>query len=592
MTATFMTGAERDRAEAVGVPKYLRGKRFRTLREGHIYSALDAGVASMQALGFPDPHNGRVLASLAVILIANDEKSLGDMRKRKIAAIAKGSEEQRKEFLELVAFEITERYLAARRGQVPVESKLTSPAALVDQLGGIFEEMAERGKAMTHVSTMNGEMAVSFEKDMPDPVNIAEALIDGVVGTYESLVPTVSENGDLPTAVELKAIAKAAFLRLGVEDLQELTANHGIEDLPSKAAMAEALADRYSDDLEEVAKLTLRESEGDPSFGLVTRLLPLSSAPSIAAARAAFDSLRGRYFEVRPAVFFVFGEVSLSNDERFLTIGGAIRSFSVTPVEYGDKAELNARPRTDDISIVLQSDLEWATVTARRASDLGHIGAVLRRSGEVTPGPGVAAPDPLPQIPYSSWDPRSLWVLDLFRRDLQAETLKLENTLMANFDSSKAADPQDESDEAKPRLASVKLRGMQLQDHPEVCARIVGRAHLKDVEFRLRKVTDQTQGFSTLTRVRLSWERDHIAVLTGADGDNLDVELHRRLVRLVRDAVDKPLSQALIPILKRVEDRAGESDIQAGADGVLTGPAAPTQATEASQQDEGTQEAA
>jgi hypothetical protein len=163
-------------------------------------------------------------------------------------------------------------------------------------------------------------------------------------------------------------------------------------------------------------------------------------------------------------------------------------------------------------------------------------------------------------------------MLDLFRQDLQAETLRLENTLMANFDSSKGTEPQGDGDEAKPTLDSVKLRGMQLQDHPEVCARIVNRAHLKDVEFKLRKVTDLQKNFSTLTRVRLAWERDHIAVLTGADGDAFDVELHQRLVRLVRDAVARPLSTELIPILKRIEVRAKESDVDAGAEGVFTGP--------------------
>jgi hypothetical protein len=569
-----MTGAERARAKSVGVPAYLRGKRFRTLREEHIFSALDAGVASMQSLGFSEPYNGRVLAALAVVLIGNDEKSLGDMCKRKIRAITKGSKEEREEFLELVALETTERYLNARKGQVPTESRLTSPGSLVEKLGDVFDDMAELGKEMATVSVMRDEMAVTLEKEIPNVLNIAEALVNGVVGSYESLVPPTADDGDLPTAVESKAIAKAAFLRLGIDDLQELAAENEVEDLPSKAAIANALADIYSDDLEEVAKLTLRETGGDPSFGLITRLLPLVSAPDIPAAKVAFELLSGRYFEVRPAVFFVFGTASLSPDQRFLTITGGVRSFSVSPVEAGGIARLNAKPRKDDIEIKLQAEQKWATVTARRASDLAHVGTVLQRSGEVVPAPGVAAPSPVAQMPYSVWDPRSLWILDLFRRDLQARTFRLENTVMANFDSSKAGDLQEEGDEAKPRLASVRLRGMQLQDHPEVCARIVSRAHLKDVEFRLRKVTDQHNNFSTVTLVRLSWESDHIAVLTGADGEHLDVELHNRLVRLVRDAVDKPLSTELIPILKRIEARAGESDVDAGAEGVLTGSSA------------------
>jgi hypothetical protein len=142
---------------------------------------------------------------------------------------------------------------------------------------------------------------------------------------------------------------------------------------------------------------------------------------------------------------------------------------------------------------------------------------------------------------------------------------------MANFDSSDDVDPGEDGDDARPRLASVKLRGQQLQDHPEVCSRIVERAHLKDVEFCVRKDVDRKREQSTLIRVRLVWERDHIAVLTGADDDKFDIELHRRLVQLVRNAAERPLSTELLPMLRRVEARAKESDVAAGAAGVIAG---------------------
>lgn len=118
-------------------------------------------------------------------------------------------------------------------------------------------------------------------------------------------------------------------------------------------------------------------------------------------------------------------------------------------------------------------------------------------------------------------------------------------------------------------MASVKLRGRMLHDHPEVCSRIVGRSHLKDVEFRLRKVTDSEKDFSTLTRVRLAWERDHLAVMTGDSDGTYDAELHRHLVRLIRVAAERPLGTELIPILKNVQARSKEADVKAGAKGVL-----------------------
>jgi hypothetical protein len=570
--AGFMTGEERDTAEALGADVYLRTKRFKVLKEEHIFPALDGAVAALKSLKFPDPYNGHILAASAAVIIRNDTKALGEMRQKKIAALMEGDKAKREELFLHIGLLISEKYLAARKGKVPAESLIATADSILGRLGDVFEQMAKYGKEMSQVKVRESEEAYELTKDIPDAGNIAEALIGRVIGSYESLVPPTDPDGDLPTDVEHKAVAKAAFLRLGVGDLAELVAEQGIQDVPTKAAMAKALADKFKDDLDEVARLTLRETEGDPAFGLVTRLLPLSSQPDIKEAQIAFQALRSHYFEVRPAVFFVFGDVTLSADNRFLTVKGSIRSFTVNPVEVGGEANLNSRPRKDSIVIKLQEGERWATVTARRASDLTHIGAVLRRSGEVSTSGAVSAPAPLPTAPYSTWDSRSLWMLELFRRDLQADALKLQDTLMANFDSSKGSDLQDEDDDGeKPRLASVKLKGRQLQDHPEVCARIVGRAHLRDVEFRLRKVTDQKKGFSTLTLIRLAWERDHLAIMTGADGDTLDTELHRRLVRLARDAVDRPLSTELIPMLERIETRSKETDVEAGASGVLTG---------------------
>jgi hypothetical protein len=298
--ARVMTGAERDRAKAIGAGAYLRGKRFRTLKEDHIFSALDAAVKTMQALRFPDPFNGRVLGGLAATLIAHDEKSLGDMRQRKIEALTDGTKEDREELLGLIGLSISERYLAARKDEIPAETRLVSAESLLDRLGGVFEEMAELGREMGQVPVMDGEEALTLTKEKPDAGNIAEALIGEVIGSYESLLPLADEDGSLPDVVERRAIAKAAFLRLGVEDLAVLVAERGIEDLPTKAAMAQALAELYEDDLREVANLTLREYGGDPAFGLITRLLPLSSVPDLEAAQLAFEGLRGHYLEVRP----------------------------------------------------------------------------------------------------------------------------------------------------------------------------------------------------------------------------------------------------------------------------------------------------
>ena len=561
----FMTAAEKQQAKEMGVPFFFKGKRFRSLKEEHLFAALDAAVTTMKGLSSPEPYNGRILGAMAVELVMNDKRALGDLSRRKIISFSSSSEEQRAKFFELLGFEISERYLEARKGEIPAEPRFMSPESLIEKLDDIFKEMKDRGKEMSSVAVMDDEIALTVENEMPDTTNIAQGIVEGVVGSFESLVPPVDDQGEIPDPVQRRAVAKAAFLRLGLDDLVQLAAEKEITDLPTRLALAKALSEAYEDDLDEVARLTIREAEGEAAFGVVSRLLPLSKAPSLDAAKVGFESLRGHYVEVKPAVFFVYRDVSMSADEKFLTITGGMRSFHVSPVEVMGTIQLNPRPRKDDITIKLREGDQWAIVTARRASDLASIGAVLRRSGEVSTAGEVTPPDPLGVAPFNTWDPRSLWILDLFRRDFQAKELTLNDTLMANFDSSKGTAPQEEEgDEVPPRLASVRLKGRMLHDHPEVCSRIVQRSHLKDVEFRLRKVTDTEKNFSTLTRVRLIWERDHLAVMTGDSEGTYDAELHRLLVRIVKAAAERPLSADLIPILKNIQTRSQETDVKAG----------------------------
>jgi hypothetical protein len=570
--AAFMTGVEKARAKAIGVDKYFRGKRFRTLKDEHIYAVLDKGVESMRVAGCPEPI-GKTLGALATTLVQSDEKSIGDLVNRGVAAVVDGTPDDWTEFFELLGFEIAERYLDLRKGTFSREMPITAPDSLVEKLEGVLEEMQAFGKQMSAISSgLPDEMAVKPAEDMPDALNVGRAVLEGVATSCELLVPPVDEDGELPNNVERTATAKAAFLRLAVDDLRELANKDELTDLPNKAALAKALAEKYADDLDQVAKLTFRESATEASFGLVTRLMPLSAVPDLEVAHAGFSSLTGRFFEIRPTVFFVFRSVTLSPDKRFLTIGGSIRSFFVSPVEFVDDKRLNPRPRKDDVVIKLEASQKWAMVESARASDMIHVGAILRRSGKVSTAPAVPPPDAMKVVPYGSWDARSLWMLDLMRRDMQAPELRLQETLMANFDTPKGTDPDEEDgddEKVKPRLASVRLKGRALQDHPEVCQRIVDRAHMKDLEFRIRKVTDKEKGTATIQPARLAWEPDHLVVMTGAAGEIIDSDLHATLVRLVRDAVARPLSDELIPILQKVQKRSQEKDVGADAEPVL-----------------------
>jgi hypothetical protein len=83
-------------------------------------------------------------------------------------------------------------------------------------------------------------------------------------------------------------------------------------------------------------------------------------------------------------------------------------------------------------------------------------------------------------------------------------------------------------------------------------------------------VYDLSRGYNRLVRFRLSWEDDHLAVLSGASDDKLDPDVHRLIVRLVREAAARQLNEDGLKLtLRRIEKRALESDVAADDPGIL-----------------------
>ena len=570
---------ERDLAETIGAGVYLRSLRYRTFREQHFFAALDAGVETMKHLQVANPYDGRTLGALARVMLRADPKAVGVLRKRKVAALDDPND--REELFTLAGVLIAEQYLRARKDDMPTQARLAPACAVLDALEQLFEQMRDEGRQMAAKNVANGEMGVTLA-GMQDPDEVARELIAEAAGAYESLVPQAEEGG-IPDPVQRRSISKAAFLRLSVEELDSLAAAEGFGGLPNKTAIADALAERHGQDLQEVAKMVIREADGDPGFGLVTRLLPLLSNPDLDACERAFTALQGRYFEPRLAVFFLFGPVTRTQDT--VRVSGRITSFTVNPMEAAGEAQIYAKPSTQDVTIVLRTGTRWAELDSRRASDMRVLATVLRRSGEVRPAGGVTPPAALTGEPYNAWDARTLWVLEFLRRDLQAPALKLDDTLMANFvspDTTVTAGGPD--GERRPSLQAVRLLGSQLHEHPEACARIASCAHLRDIEVRIRKITDQATGTSRLIRVRLSWEADHLAVLSGAsNADTFESAVHQQLVALVRSAGSRALSEPnLEPMLGQIQRRASDGEIpndgsrviEEPADGIPTGAAA------------------
>jgi hypothetical protein len=577
--AMILNNLERNRANTVGSTVYLKSGRYKVLREPHFFAALDAAVATMKALDVPNAYDGRILGAFARLILAQDPKAIGVLHKRNVAAVRDPDELD--ELLTLSGILIAEQYLEAHHEDIPAEPPLGTAGRLIDALDGLFEEMRQRGKDMAATDVVADELAIT-RPGLDDPVSVARALIDDAALVYESVIPA-TDDGGIPEDVERRSISKAAFLKLTAAELAELAAEEGdiatVAGLPSKREIATVLADRHGQDLEQVARMVINQTEGDPSFGLVTRLMPLREAPDLDAAARALRALRTRYFEPRLAVFFIFGDVTRTGGT--LRASGRLRSFTVNPQEAAGTVEIGMKPSTHDVTVTLRDGDRWAEIDTRRSSDLHVMATVLRRTGQILPAAAVPIPDAYPDEPYSEWDPRTLWVLDFLRRDLQAPELKLDDTLMANFLTAQNAQPSDEVDDDDdgveegarrvPNLQAVRLLGTQLHEHPEACSRIASCAHLRDIEVRLRKVTDRAQNLSQLVKVRLSWEVDHLAVLSGSSTDGtFDGGVHAQVVKLVRGAADRQLGAlGLRSMLDEVQRRASDGVIPQDGSSVL-----------------------
>jgi hypothetical protein len=211
------------------------------LHEKHVFKALDAAVAMMEKLKFTNSYDGRILGGLATVMFQNEKKAIGYLRSRKVPALDKPDE--REELWQLAGPLIAEDYLKARKDRIPTETRLTSARELLASVTSCSRRWRLQARRWAQEDVLASEMAITFA-ELEDPTNIALALIDDAIGTYESLVPK-TRHDEVPKAVERHSIAKAAFLRLAVEDLEAQVQEEGIEgDL--RAATSKPRRHRFS----------------------------------------------------------------------------------------------------------------------------------------------------------------------------------------------------------------------------------------------------------------------------------------------------------------------------------------------------------
>jgi hypothetical protein len=554
--ATVLSTEERDKAKALGADIYTRSLRYKRLR-GPMFEVLDKAVESLRKMKFPNPYDGDVLSGLAAAIVRFDRRAIGYLRKRKVEAL---DTDDRKRLFEYLGAFIAEDFLYSRKQEIPADLLLASPDVTKEQVDELFEAMRAAGQALEKETVAQDDLLVTLPGADSD-LALARGVIEEAVKRYEAVLPPLDPDSDVPSETQRRSISRAAFLQLTADELSELVTTQAVGEALTKAELVAALTEKYGDDIDEVARLVIKRKEGDPRYGLVTRLIPLREPPDLDVLQSVFESLRDHYFEVKAAVFFLFGDVERLTSGA-LRVSGRVQAFSVAATEVGHEVRMTPRKRTQHVTMLLRPNDDWVEVSVRRATDLDVMRTVLRRTGEAVPI-DVVPPDSLTIAPYDTWDSRTVWMLDFLRSELQAPELRLTDTVMANFLTPKGHVVSEE-DAQRPNVDAVRLLGRQLHEHPEACARIASGAHLRDIEVQLRHVTDVKRGFSKLVHVRLSWERDHIAVMSGADEDaNVDVTLHREVVRLVRLAAPRALDEeALLFTLKRIAKRATEDEAE------------------------------
>lgn len=562
---------EASRAASLRVFAYLRSRHGR-FRLGRLYAALDEAQGSLNILKL-DPWDGKILAPHATAFLRADRRVLGwFVGGQKMETLK--TKDDVEELHQLLGLAVTEKYLSKRKRPRHRERPLAVYDGIERDLRAIMDRMVQLGQATEADADFVNDLLV----DNPlygDGLEESLKILETALGEYEDLVPRVADGDvEIPRAVEERAIAKAAFLRLRAKELDEIAEANGLLDLSTREALATALADKFATNHDAVAKLVLREEDGNPEFGLVTRLIPLDRIPDLTEAKRGLEAFVGRYFETRVAQWFVFRDVAVDAAGETVRIKGRIRGYTVRPAEVSGDARLNANPHRDDVTLTLRRGIPWAETDAPRSSDLFAVRALLRRAEIARPLGVVPEPAPMGDERYASWSARTLWMLELLQSELSVDPFEVTNVVMVNFERPKAKKSREaeegdeevepESTNDRPDVQAVRLRGILLIDHPEVCSLVTRGRHMFEVQLQFRYWTDRGRGYNKLVTARIAWAGDHLSIMTGPDAQGeLVPDVHRRLVKIARDAAGRGIDRnAMRLLLRRIERnaKAAETD--------------------------------
>jgi len=551
----IMRDGEREQAAAQGFGDFFKGVRG-SRRKKNLFAAVDEGRRGLAKLKV-DTADGEAVAALA----AGYARSIGVVRffrEKKMEDL--DSPSAVRQFIEVFGRYAAEAYFKNRKEAVSHEPSLLAIAVSRDDIATVLTDMTAAGKAASDDVEVD---------EAPSELSLEEAvdLLADVLSMYESAIPPVDEDGSIPASIQDRGIARAAFMGLRAADLRATASRTmDVEEGATRIMLADKLADEYAGREEEIAEIVLGIAPGDSSAMIITRLVPLAEPPQdLEEVSERLALLRGRYYETGPAQWFCFGETTYSR--RTLTLNGEILGYQVGATLVKDQARLQPTRQRESVSIRLRDGIAWAETNARRAGNLTAVRRVLRRTEVANPQGAMTAPAPVAGDPFSKCDSRTLWMLELLYRDLSRDPFIVDDHVMVNFERPRAGTREPASLASTPRgrratVDAVRLKGMLLIDHPEVCDLILGNRRLVDIDLILRlRAVGVDPRFYPEMRIRLSWANDHLAVVTYPGDDRYDARMHLRLVDDVRAAATREIDPTHIQMpMQRVVTNAGRTE--------------------------------
>ncbi|HET9197128.1 MAG TPA: hypothetical protein VFN92_02595 [Solirubrobacterales bacterium] len=335
-----------------------------------------------------------------------------------------------------------------------------------------------------------------------------------------------------------REIIKKALVSLKSETLRNLAQELGVDKRGKVEHVAERIARVYRFDQHSIADLIVEHAdEPEPARRFLDRLFPIATLPSLQSLCEELRWAMGRYVRVGLARWFAIQAVELSDST--LRIEGMIRSYKAFVTQEDDKPTLGSSVSEVPVAVAIHQDHRFVHVERADASAARSCLRALNAISKL--GYQDSLPLPSPSFPddLGIFDPHTVLILDAIYNRLPHADAHKPNLTVAKFRMQPGEDDAQElEEEERPSLRAVRFEGRHLLDSVPACQLIAleGRAL---VDLSLVVGVDSGQdGEEVRLPIRLSIERDHLAVMTGYGlRPKLAENFHETFIRLLERAV-------------------------------------------------------